>query len=109
MSKLILVGPASPLRGGIADFNEALASELVNQGHQVEIISFSLQYPSFLFPGKSQFHSKPTKPTNYYIKALINSVNPFSWINTAQYIIKQKPDYVIKILKKCRCCFIKNQ
>ena len=42
MSKLIIVGPASPLRGGIADFNEALADELVTQGHQLEIISFSL-------------------------------------------------------------------
>ena len=40
MSKLILVGPASPLRGGIADFNEALASELVNQGHEVIVVSF---------------------------------------------------------------------
>ena len=54
MSKIIIVGPASPLRGGISDFNEALAKSLVEKGFLVEIISFSLQYPKFLFPGKSQ-------------------------------------------------------
>lgn len=53
MSKIVLVGPAPPYRGGIADFNEALANELIVQGNEVEIISFSLQYPSFLFPGKA--------------------------------------------------------
>ena len=50
MSKIIIVGPASPLRGGISDFNEALAKSLIEKGFLVEIISFSLQYPKFLFP-----------------------------------------------------------
>ena len=95
MSKLIIVGPASPLRGGIADFNEALAIELVAQGHEVEIISFSLQYPSFLFPGKSQYHSNSTKPSKYHVKELINSINPFSWLKTVRYIKDEKPVAVI--------------
>ena len=54
MSKIIIVGPASPLRGGISDFNEALAKSLIEKGNDVEIVSFSLQYPKILFPGKTQ-------------------------------------------------------
>ena len=42
MSKIVIVGPASPLRGGIADFNEALAGALMAQGHEVVIVSFSM-------------------------------------------------------------------
>ena len=44
MTKIIIVGPASPLRGGISDFNEALAKSLTVNGYLVEIISFSLQH-----------------------------------------------------------------
>ena len=94
MSNIILVGPASPFRGGIADLNEAFALSLVKNGHKVEIISFTLQYPKFLFPGKTQFRKNPTPPSKYKITSLINSINPINWFKTANYIIKQKPDKV---------------
>ena len=58
--KIAIIGPAHPLRGGgISTFNERLAQVLQAQGHKVVIYSFSLQYPSFLFPGKSQFTDEP--------------------------------------------------
>ena len=95
MSKLIVVGPASPLRGGIADFNEALAKEIIKNGSQVELISFSLQYPSFLFPGKSQYKTNISENNELKISSIINSINPFSWIKTANYIIAQQPSAVI--------------
>ena len=95
MSKLIVVGPASPLRGGIADFNEALAKEIIKNGSQVELISFSLQYPSFLFPGKSQYKTNRSESNELKISSIINSINPFSWIKTANYIIAQQPSAVI--------------
>ena len=94
MPKILIVGPASPYRGGISDLNEAFAKSLVNQGHEVEIISFKLQYPNFLFPGKTQFRSSSDLPTGYKIISLINSINPFSWINTVKYIIQEKPSKV---------------
>ncbi len=56
--KIIIVGPAFPLRGGIAAFDERLARELMKENHQVEIVSFSLQYPNFLFPGKTQLSTE---------------------------------------------------
>ena len=95
MSKIVIVGPASPLRGGIADFNESLAGELIAQRHEVVIVSFSMQYPSFLFPGKSQFSKNPKTDHPYKIHSLINSINPISWYKTAKFIINEKPDAVL--------------
>lgn len=92
--KIILIGPAYPLRGGIADSNHSLALALQELGHDVRILSFSVQYPSFLFPGKSQFDFKGVKP-NVEIHTSINSVNPLSWIRTALWLRKQTPDLVI--------------
>ncbi|WP_299991589.1 glycosyltransferase [uncultured Pontibacter sp.] len=93
--RIVIVGPAHPLRGGgMSTFNERLAMAFQEAGDEVEIVSFSLQYPSFLFPGKSQFTSEPA-PKGITIKALINSVNPISWVRTGNYISNQKPDLVI--------------
>lgn len=92
--KIAFIGPAHPLRGGLATFNERLATILQEQGHDVTIYSFSLQYPSFLFPGKSQFTDEPA-PQHLKIKPIINSVNPLSWWKTGRIIEKEKPDLII--------------
>ncbi|GAB3197488.1 glycosyltransferase involved in cell wall biosynthesis [Pontibacter aydingkolensis] len=94
-SKVVIVGPAHPLRGGgMATFNERLALAFQEAGDDVEIVTFSLQYPTFLFPGKSQYSDEPA-PEGLSIKVLINSINPISWWKTGQYIQKQKPDLVV--------------
>lgn len=90
----IIVGPAFPLRGGIADFNEALCKALIEQGIKTSIVSFYLQYPGFLFPGKTQV-SGGSPPPGIQIHSLISSVNPLSWFRTAAFIKKQKPDFII--------------
>ncbi len=93
--KIALIGPAHPLRGGgISTFNERLATELQTEGHDVTIYSFSLQYPSFLFPGKSQFTDEPA-PAGLNIKSIINSINPLNWISVGKLIKKERPDLVI--------------
>ena len=53
--KILIVGTAYPYRGGMAAFNERLAYQFIQEGHEVEIYTFTLQYPSFLFPGKTQY------------------------------------------------------
>ena len=53
--KIIFIGSAHPFRGGLATFNERLSRELIAMGHEVDLYTFTVQYPSFLFPGKSQF------------------------------------------------------
>ena len=92
--KVIIVGPAFPLRGGIANFNESLCREFKKAGHDAQIYSFSLQYPSFLFPGTTQYDSGQA-PSDINIKTCVNSINPFNWIKSAIKIKKQKPDLII--------------
>ena len=89
--KIFSIGPAFPLRGGIADFNERFTYELLSCGHDAKIVSYSLQYPSLLFPGKTQFRTGHA-PENLFIRSLLNSINPFSWIRVALTIKSQKPD-----------------
>lgn len=92
--KVIIIGPAHPYRGGIANFNNSLADAFFKNGDDVEILSFKLQYPSFLFPGKTQFESSDP-PKNIKIKSIINSINPFNWFNVAREINRNNPDFVI--------------
>jgi len=63
--KIALIGTAYPYRGGIAAFNERLAKELITEGHQLTIHTFKLQYPNFLFPGKTQLSSEKNLKTEY--------------------------------------------
>ncbi|MDD3320172.1 MAG: glycosyltransferase [Paludibacter sp.] len=92
--KIIIVGTSFPYRGGLAAFNERLATEYQKQGHDVEIYTFTLQYPSFLFPGKTQFSSEAA-PADLKIYRKINSVNPISWIKAGKEIKQKSPDLVI--------------
>lgn len=64
-------------------------------GRESEIISFKLQYPHFLFPGKTQFDVSGKAPDNIPIITEINSVNPINWIRVGYKIKNMKPDYVI--------------
>ena len=82
------------MRGGIANFNESLCSELNKSGIEAKVFSFKMQYPSFLFPGKTQYASGPG-PEGIVIKPLINSINPLNWIRVASMINREAPDFVI--------------
>ncbi len=92
--KILVAGPAPPLRGGISSFNSALSGALVAKGHRVRVISFSLQYPSLLFPGKTQIESGIYE-SRLDIRPVINSVNPFSWFRAAGEIRRFGPDVIL--------------
>lgn len=92
--KVVIVGPAYPLRGGIADFNEALAIAFQKEGIPASLYSFYFQYPKFLFPGKTQNAIGEANP-ELKISSTISSVNPMSWFSTANKIANEKPDLVI--------------
>lgn len=92
--KVIILGPAWPYRGGIAAFNERLARQYQAEGHEVEVVTFTLQYPSFLFPGTTQYSTDPA-PEGLKITRKLNSINPFSWLSTGRYIRRQRPDLVL--------------
>ncbi len=91
---VIIIGPAHPLRGGLASFNERLTREFQQNGWQASIYTFSLQYPDFIFPGTTQYSSEPA-PADLEIHIRINSVNPFNWMSVGKEIKNKKPDLVI--------------
>ncbi len=94
VKSVVILGSAYPLRGGLANYNERLAKEYIERGYKVKIITFSLQYPNFLFPGKTQF-SDEAAPANLDIDVKLNSVNPFSWFAIGNQIRKINPDLLI--------------
>lgn len=93
--KVRIIGPAYPLRGGIADFNEALSAAFRKAGDDVAVYSFYMQYPGFLFPGKTQKAESGNPPEGLIVHSTISSVNPLSWYKTASRVIEEKPDLVI--------------
>ena len=95
--KIVILGTAYPYRGGLATFNERLARQFLSEGHEVEVWTFTLQYPSFLFPGKTQYSSEKA-PNDLLIRRVLNSCNPFNWIRVGHQLSKAAPDMLI-------CCY----
>ncbi len=92
--RIVIIGPAHPYRGGIAAFNERLARELIKQGDEVTIYTFTVQYPSVLFPGKTQYTDQP-KPSDLKIMRKINAINPLNWMYIGNQLKKFTPDILI--------------
>ncbi|MEE0927047.1 MAG: glycosyl transferase family 1, partial [Bacteroidales bacterium] len=92
--KIVLIGTAYPYRGGLASFNERLMEQFRSEGEDVEIQTFTLQYPSFLFPGKTQY-SESKASHKFNIVRSVNSINPFSWIKVGRKLKREKPDIVL--------------
>jgi glycosyltransferase involved in cell wall biosynthesis len=91
---IVILGTAFPFRGGLAAYNERLARQFQAEGHTVSIYTFSLQYPGFLFPGKSQY-ADWAAPADLDIRVKVNSVNPLNWLKVGREIKKLNPDLLI--------------
>jgi D-inositol-3-phosphate glycosyltransferase len=92
--KITLLGPAYPYRGGPATFNDRLAVQFSAEGQSIDIVTFSLQYPRLLFPGKTQYNYD-SAPPGIKIERRLNSINPLNWILTGRRIKKAKPDILL--------------
>lgn len=92
--RIIIVGTSHPYRGGIAAFTDRLATEFAKDGVDIEVVTFKLQYPSFLFPGKTQY-SDAKAPESFQIERKVNSINPLNWIKVGKEIREKNPDIVI--------------
>ncbi|GAB3326744.1 glycosyltransferase [Hymenobacter humi] len=92
--RIVIIGPAYPLRGGLATYNERLARVFKEAGDDVRIVTFSLQYPDFLFPGQTQFSTEPG-PADLDIEVSLNSVNPLSWWRVGRKLRAERPDLVV--------------
>lgn len=93
IKSICIIGTAWPFRGGLSAMNERLAEAFEQNGYEVEIITFTVQYPSVLFPGKTQMDDRP-KP-KLRISRELNSINPLSWLKVGMAIKNKKPDLVV--------------
>ena len=94
VKSIVIIGPAHPLRGGLASYDERLAKAFIDKGYDATIYTFSYQYPSFLFPGTTQYSTEPP-PEAITIKVKINSVNPFNWLLVGNELKKIMPDIIV--------------
>lgn len=92
--KITILGPAHPFRGGLASIMEMMARTFVRRGDEVDIKTFTVQYPSLLFPGKSQTVATPP-PGDLSICRCVNTVNPFNWVRIGRRIRRERPDFVL--------------
>ena len=92
--KIVVLGPAHPYRGGLASIMETMAREYMRRGHEVAIYTFRVQYPSLLFPGKSQYVDAPA-PDDLHIERVVNTVNPLNWIAVGRRLRRERPDMVL--------------
>lgn len=92
--KITILGPAHPYRGGLASIMEIMARTFLRRGNEVDIKTFTLQYPSLLFPGKSQTVSTPA-PDDLRILRCVNTVNPLNWVRVGRRIRRERPDFVL--------------
>ncbi len=74
-----------PYRGGIAQFNAAMARSLKDHGHEVHCLTWRRQYPSLLFPGTSQWEPGASI-RDVDMPAPLDSLNPFSWKATGRQL-----------------------
>lgn len=92
--KIAFLSPFYPYRGGIAQFGDSLYLALAEK-NDIRAFSFTRQYPSILFPGKTQFVSENDVNRNIPVTRVLDSIYPLSWKKTAREILRFKPDVLL--------------
>ena len=92
--KITILGPAHPYRGGLASIMEIMARTFQRRGDEVDVKTFTLQYPSLLFPGESQTVATPP-PADLRICRCVNTMNPLNWVRVGRRIRRERPDFVL--------------
>ena len=93
--RIVLVSPMYPYRGGIAHLSETLAAGLIARGHRVHAITFTRQYPEFLFPGRTQYETETDIERAVEAERVIDSINPLSWWKAVKRIRELGAEVVI--------------
>ncbi len=93
-NRILLLGPAYPYRGGIADTQHELGKAIMRQNRAVSFATFSQLYPPFLFPGKTQFRSDEY-PEELKIEQIVHAYNPFQWRKAISKLKKEDPDSIV--------------
>lgn len=92
--KIAFLSTMYPFRGGIAQFNGLLYRAL-RENNEVKAYTFKRQYPSVLFPGETQYVTAEDKVDEIEAEAVLDTINPFTYLSTAKKIKKYNPDIII--------------
>ena len=92
--KFLVFSASYPYRGGISDSTHSLCNELIKKKLSTEVWTFSLLYPSLIFPGKTQY-SNEKYHQSFVIRRLINTINPLNWIRTSLRVNNLNPEFLI--------------
>lgn len=92
--KIAMLSTFYPYRGGIAQFNAQLYREFSKE-HQVKAFTFSRQYPSVLFPGKTQYVQDEDNAERVEAVRVLDSINPLHYWKTAKMIREWSPDLLL--------------
>jgi glycosyltransferase involved in cell wall biosynthesis len=93
MRRVALIGPTYPYRGGIAHYT-TLLTEALREEHETLLISFSQQYPTWLFPGRDD-RDPSKRPLRTEAEYLLNPLNPLTWARTLRRLRQWRPDLVV--------------
>lgn len=90
---IIVVGPSYPFRGGISHYTTFLYRHLATH-HAVRLLTFSRQYPAWLYPGQSDRDESSDLriPT---AEPLLDGANPLTWFRAGWEIRRTSPDLLI--------------
>ena len=92
--KIVIIGPAYPYRGGNSLFI-SYVYDILKDKFNISLVNYKLLYPKLLFPGTTQNDVSGKIIKKAPNTRLINSINPFSWFKTANFIKKQNADLVV--------------
>lgn len=92
--RLTIVGPAYPLRGGIAHHVYWLHHEMEARGHSVQVVSFRKLYPAILFPGKTTTDISELK-LDAHAEPILDPLNPLTWLRACRSIRSFNPRAVL--------------
>lgn len=92
--RVSIVGPAYPLRGGIAHHVYWLWRELTNRGHTVQVISFRKLYPGILFPGATQLDDSNLRLDPHALQ-ILRPLNPATWLQAYRRVKAFSPDVTV--------------
>ena len=92
-AEVVVVGPAPPLRGGIAAHTARLVEHLQRQGVAVAAASYRRLYPRFLFPGRSQ-RSGATRPA--WCGEVLDVLDPSSWAGLRRRLAASRARVVLQ-------------
>jgi glycosyltransferase involved in cell wall biosynthesis len=92
--RISIIGPAYPLRGGIAHHVYWLQQQLTARGHIVQVVSFRKLYPGMFFPGTSEVDSSGLK-LDAGALPILTPLNPATWLRAFKLVKSSSPDVVV--------------